>query len=175
MTVGNPFVRLDLFLRSVRKNEVRSYFEMWPSDFNVALELMVNPDYDKAWRAAGVVRLCMKKNDDRLGGFVSRINSVLPVIRNNGHLRELLCVLDKMKIEEKEEGVLFDHCFRLWSNRGNVVSVRYNALKLMIKIARRHPELTDEIKSVTGSDYVYGLSDVVKKSIGRQLKKIEDL
>ena len=111
---------------------------MWPSDFYVALELMFNPDYDKAWRAAWVVRLCMKKNEDRLAGFVSRINSVLLEIRNSGHLRELLCVLDKMEIEEKDEGILFDHCFRLWSNRGNVVSVRYNALQLMIKIARRH-------------------------------------
>ncbi len=50
-----------------------------------------------------------------------------------------------MDIDEKYVCDLFDICMNIWEQINKSLSVRINALKLIIKIANKHPELKHEI------------------------------
>jgi len=74
-----------------------------------------------------------------------------------------------MELTEECEGQLFDISFKIWENTGNQQSVRYNALKLILKIVEKHPDLSNEVVFLTESKYLETLSEGVKKSIARMI------
>jgi hypothetical protein len=49
-------------------------------------------------------------------------------------------------------------------------SVRYNAFKIIVKIAEKHPELSHEIGMLIQDQYIESLSETVKKSIAKMVK-----
>jgi hypothetical protein len=69
-----------------------------------------------------------------------------------------------MELDEKYEGVLFDICLGIWEQIDKSPSVRINALKMIIKIANKHPELTQEILFLTEDHYLASLSPGAKHS-----------
>ncbi|HOT89684.1 MAG TPA: hypothetical protein PL028_09110 [Bacteroidales bacterium] len=78
-----------------------------------------------------------------------------------------------MNLGDEYEGKLFDICAKIWEKVEKQVSVRYNAFKLMIKIIKKHPDLSKEIIFLTESHYTDSLSDTVKKSISKMIVGIK--
>jgi len=108
----------------------------------------------------------MEKNDPRLHRYIQRIIDVLPS-RNDSQQRELLLILQRMELDGKYEGNLFDICIKIWEKIGKKPSVRFNAFRLMIRIAEKHPDLFNEIQILTRDPHLDNLSDGVKKSVFR--------
>ncbi len=77
-----------------------------------------------------------------------------------------------MELKENYETVLFDTCIEIWKQINKNPSVRFNALKFIIKIAKKHPELFQEINFLTEAQYLESLSPAAKKSIARMMKEI---
>ncbi|MEZ4907207.1 MAG: hypothetical protein R2771_06115 [Saprospiraceae bacterium] len=77
-----------------------------------------------------------------------------------------------MDIDEESEGELFDHCITSWENIGNKPAERYNALRIMIKISEKYPELIVEINSLTNESYLQNLADGTKRVIIKSIKKL---
>lgn len=69
-----------------------------------------------------------------------------------------------MELDEKYEGVLFDICMGIWEQINKAPSVRINALKLIIKIANKHPELKQEISLLVQDHYLTSLSHGARRS-----------
>jgi hypothetical protein len=78
-----------------------------------------------------------------------------------------------MELRDEDEGKLFAICVNTWEKTGKQASVRYNAFKLMVRIIKNHPDLYEEIKFLTESQYTDSLSDTVKKSISKMISKIK--
>ena len=74
-----------------------------------------------------------------------------------------------MEINEKLEGKLFNHCVSVWEKINKAPSVRVNAFKVIIKIARKHPDLLHEIDFLTQPQYLDSLSPAVQKSIFKMM------
>ena len=75
-----------------------------------------------------------------------------------------------MKISEKHEGQIFDICIKIWKQINKAPSVRMNALKFLVKIAKKYPELFEEISIVTQNHYLESLSPGVKHSIKKLIR-----
>jgi hypothetical protein len=60
----------------------------------------------------------------------------------------------------------------VWERIGKKPSVRYNAFKIIVKIAKKHPDLSHEIGFLIQDQYLESLSPTVKKSISKMIKKI---
>jgi len=148
-----------------------SYLNTHPEYFEEAIKLAISNKQPYAWRAAWLLWSCMKVNDQRIKKYIKEIvNSIKP--KKDGHQRELIKILLQMDLDKKYEGILFNICLDLWEQINKDPSVRFTAFKFIIKIVKKHPDLTKEITFITQDQYLETLSPAVKKSISKMMKGI---
>lgn len=162
---------LETKLMTLYKNEMISFLKSHPEHFEEAVRLAISNKQPYSWRAAFSLWGCIEENDKRIQKHIKTIiNSIKD--KEDGHQRELLKILYKMKISKKYEGQIFDICMSLWEQIGKAPSVRMNALKFIIKIVKKHPELAEEIKFITQDQYFESLSPGAKHSFKKIIKEV---
>ncbi len=139
-----------------------------PEHFDEAIALALGDDQPYAWRAAWLLFDCMEENDARVRKHVNRIIRTIPE-RADGHQRELLKILQRMDLSEAQEGRLFDVCMTLWESIGGSPSNRITAFKFIVKMAKKYPELQNELTALTQDWYLDTLSPGVRHSIRKML------
>lgn len=162
---------LEKILTNSHRPAMESYLVAHPESFEEAIQLAMTDKQPYSWRAAWLLWSCMKKNDKRIRKHVQNIIDVLPKRKDN-QKRELLKILEQMEIDEKQEGLLFNHSVTIWEEMDKKPSVRLNAFKILAKIAKRHPELANEMISLTQNQYTESLSSTANKSINNIMKEI---
>jgi len=160
---------LEYILTHSYKADMISYIKSHPENFEEAIKLAISDKQPYSWRAAWLLWSCMDKNDQRVHKYIDKIIDALPT-KDDDQLRELLIILQRMELSGDQEGKLFDLCINTWENIGKQPSLRFNAFKLIVKIAKRHPDLSNEINFLTESHYMDSLSDTVKKSILKMMQ-----
>jgi hypothetical protein len=150
------------------KTEMISYLKSHPEDFDEVIELAISDKQPYSWRAAWLLWSCMDRNDKRIQGYVQKIIDALPT-KSDNHLRELLIILQRMELNDDYRGKLFDICVGIWEKIGKKPSVRYNAFKLIVKIVKRHPDLSNEMVFLTESYYMDSLSGTAKRSVFKMI------
>lgn len=159
-------------LLSSYKEEMVAFLKSQPEYFKEAIELAISDDQPFAWRSAFYLSSSMEDNDARVKKYIKPILACIKN-KNDGHQRELLKILYRMKLSDREEGMVFDVCIRLWEQISKDPSVRMTSLKFILKIAKLHPELLNEIKPLVQDHYLELLSPGVKKSINRMIKDLD--
>ena len=154
------------------KNEMIAFMDTHPEYFEEAIQLAISDKQPYSWRAAYLLWGCMKENDQRIRKCIRKIIDALKS-KNDGHQRELLKILLKMELKEKYEGILFNICMDVWEQINKTPSVRFTALKFIIKIAKKHPDLYQEITFLTQDHYLKSLSPGVKHSVSRMMKELK--
>ena len=79
-----------------------------------------------------------------------------------------------MELDEKYEGILFDICMNVWEQIDKSPSVRVNALKMIVKIANKHPELKQEIDFLTQDHFWESLSPGAKHSAKKNISELNN-
>jgi len=153
------------------KADLLHFVREHPEHFDEAVELAVSDNQPFAWRAAFLVESWMSEDDKRIQKYLKRIVDVLPY-KNDGHQRELIKILSKMKLKNSLEGKVFNVCANIWEGIGKDPSVRMTALKFLLKTVEKYPELSNEIIHLTSEEYLEGLSPGVKKSITKLLSRL---
>lgn len=148
------------------------FMETHPEAFEEAIKLAISDKQPYAWRSAWLLWSCIEENDQRIQPYIKDIINALSG-KKDGHQRELLKILYVMDIDEEHEGFIFDLCVSVWEKINKQPSVRYNALKIILKIAKKHPELLNEIGFLTQNHYLESLSPGVKWSIKKMIKDSE--
>ena len=133
--------------------------------------LAIGDEQPFAWRSAWLLWSCMDENDSRVKPNIQKMVKTLET-KDDGHQRELLKILLKLELEEEHESILFDHCMNIWEGINKPPAVRVNALKLIIKIAKKHPELSKEITFLTEDHYLEHLSPGAKHSVSKLMKQL---
>jgi hypothetical protein len=159
-------------LTGSHKAEMVSYMAANPESFREAMELAIADKQPYSWRAAWLIWSCMEKNDKRVRKYAKEIINILPNRKDN-QKRELLKILENMEIEEVFEATLFDHCVNIWKRIDKQPSVRFCAFKILAKISKKHPELSDEVLLLTEDQYMESLSPGVNRSINRIMKDLK--
>lgn len=142
-----------------------------PEFFEEAIKLAIADKQPYSWRAAWLLWSCMEKNDKRIQKYIKSIVNTLKT-KNDGHQRELLKILLKMELKEEYESILFTICMDVWEQINKTPSVRVNALKFIIKIAKKHPELSQEITFLTQDHYLESLSPGAKNSVSKMMNEL---
>ena len=142
-----------------------------PEFFEEAIELAISDKQPYSWRAAWLLWSCMEENDQRIQKHIKKIVNSIKT-KDDGHQRELLKILLQMQLKEEYEGIIFNICMDLWEQINKKPSVRINALKFIIKIAKKHPELAKEIIFLTQDHYLETLSPGVKHSVSIMMKEL---
>jgi hypothetical protein len=162
--------RLEYILTNSHKAEMIVYLKSHPEDFEEAIKLALSNKQPYSWRAAWLLWGCISKNDKRIQKHIEKIIYTLQSCRDN-QIRELLIILQQMELDSRYEGKLFDICIIIWKSIEKKPSVRYHAFKTLIKIAKKHPDLLQEIQLLTESRYLNSLSDGVKRSLLKMISE----
>jgi len=149
-----------------------SFMETHPDAFKEAIELAVSDKQPYSWRAAWLLWSCMVENDQRIQSSIGKIMNAITT-KKDDHQRELIKMLLHMELNEKHEGFLFNLCISIWEKISKKPSVRYTAFKFIVKMAKKYPELADEIKLLLQNQYLDPLSPAAKKSIDKMLNSIK--
>ena len=153
------------------KTDMISYMESHPEVFDEAIHLALGDKPTFSWRAAWLLWSCMDEDDPRVKKHTKSIINVLPE-KNDNHQRELLKILQNLELDEEFEGVLFDICTGIWEKISKKPSVRHNAFRMLVKIAKKHPILSKEVLLLTQNHYLESLSPGVQNSILKMIKEL---
>ena len=148
------------------KEEMIAFVATHPEAFDEGIKLALTDRHPYSWRAAWLLWSCMVENDPRIKRHIKDIIKVIK-LKKDGHQRELIKILLMMELPEKYEGPLFDLCTTLWEDISKVPSVRWIALKMIVKITKKHPELEDEISFLIQDHFMETLSPGIRNSINR--------
>lgn len=163
---------LEWILTHSYKAEMIAYMREHPEAFAEAVTLATDNRMPYSWRAAWLLWSCLEPNDPRLRRHYGRIVRAIGSSRENQQ-RELFKILQMMDVLAEYEAELFDACVSAWENLNAQPSVRVNALKLLVKIAERHPDLFREVILLTGPQYLDTLSTAVRKSVIKIMKSTQ--
>ncbi len=160
--------KLEHILTNAYKDEMISFLSSHPEHFDEAIELALSDNQPYSWRAAWLLFDCMEENDRHVVEHVNKIIRTMPD-RGDGHQRELLKILLRMELSEAQESRLFDRCMGIWEGIDKSPSVRYTAFRFIAKMAKKYPELSNEITGLTQDWYLDTLSPGVRRSIAKML------
>lgn len=148
------------------------YFISHPEVIDEATSLAITDKQPFSWRSAWLIGSCMKMNDEKL---IDRIDDIVNSLPNkgDGHQRELIKILEKMELNSEQEGKLLNHCINIWETVNKKPSVRYTAFKSILKIAKKYPELANEIEFLYNNEYLRALSPGVKHSLKKLLNDFQ--
>jgi hypothetical protein len=162
---------LEQILTGSYKADLIYYMHVHPEDFKELIKLAISNKKLYSWPAAWLLWSVMEDNDIRIQKHLKNILCNL-ASRNDDHLRELLIILQKMELDDEIEGVLFNICVTVWEKIDKKPSVRFNALKMIVKIAQKHPGLSHEVFLLSQNHYLDSLSPAVRRSISRMTKNL---
>lgn len=158
--------QLEYILTHSYKDAMIVYMNEHPEEFAELVQLALADKHPYSWRAAWLLWSTMELNDKRISPYIEKMIDIIP-FRRDGQARDLLMVLQKMEIDEDLEGKLFDYSISIWEQIGKQPSVRINAFKIILKIIKKHPELTNEIDYIIEPHYLNSLTRGVKYSISK--------
>lgn len=160
---------LENILISTYKDGMIAYMETHPEAYEEAVQLAISDKQPFAWGAAWLFWSCMEVNDQRILKHVKEIVKSVKS-KNDGHQWELLKILLRMEIDKKYEGILFNLCLELWEEINKTPSVRITAFEFILKLVKKHPELSNEITFLLQERYLETLSPGVRKSISKMMQ-----
>jgi hypothetical protein len=159
-------------LLTLYKKEMILFLKANPQYFEEAVQLALSDKHPYCWRAAFLLFDCIEENDKRMRKHVKSIVECIST-KKDGHQRELLKILLLMDLKESYEGKVFNVCMDLWEQIGKAPSVRFTALKFIIKISQKHPELKKEITFLTQDHYLDNLTPGIKRSVQKMIKEVK--
>ncbi|ANW95196.1 hypothetical protein AXE80_02365 [Wenyingzhuangia fucanilytica] len=133
---------------------------------SAAIQVALSQKQPQAWRATWILSHCTYKNDARILPYTSDFIKILPK-QKDGHQREILKILDKITLDDDQEGILFDLCMSIWENLNKAPAVRYLAFKFIHKTCQKYPELNGELTFISQNQYLETLSPGIQKIIKR--------
>lgn len=163
---------LEYILKSLSKDEMTEYIKSHPNKLVALIQLATSNKPPHSARATWLLSTIIVENDTRLQKHIPKIIEIIPFVKD-GQQRDLIKMLCKMKINEEDEGTLFDTCVEIWTTMKKKPSVRYYAFKFMLQTVKKYPELYDEIALLSEEFYLDNLSSGIKKSIQKLIKNFE--
>ncbi|WP_157366686.1 hypothetical protein [Aquimarina agarilytica] len=163
---------IDYIFNHFNKNDqMIAYIHEHPQLYAELITASLSLSHKQAWRCAMLLGHMMKKNDVSLLKYVDRYIECLSKIKNHdGHQRQLLIILDKMRLNEVQEGKLFDSCMTIWEDIKKIPSTRIRAFWMLLKISDNYPELKEELLHFTTDYYTNTLSPGIKVSFTREVR-----
>ncbi len=162
----------DILTESLRKDKMLAFLKDNPNLFEETIKVALENDKPQSWRATWLIGHLVTKNDKRIR---PHINSLIKAIssKGDGHQRELLKILMRMELNEKQEGILFDKSVLIWEDISKSSSVRSFAFLILTNTVKKYPELISEIGFLTQRRYTETLSPGIRHTVIKIIKELQ--
>ena len=160
-----------ILLSKALKDEMLKEVMQTPGYFTYLLELSILDIDHVSWRAAWLVNHKALKNDERINPYKSAIISSIGT-KKDGHQRELIKLIHKIKWNEDELGEVFDCCISIWKDISKSSSVRIKSFEVLVKIVKSYPGLIQELLLFCDHLYTDELTPGILQSYYKLVNKI---
>ncbi|MDD2635145.1 MAG: hypothetical protein PHW82_06555 [Bacteroidales bacterium] len=126
-----------------------------------------------AWRASWVISHFACKHPEKVQKFADILINNLNNISKDGHIRETLKTIYKLKLNENQISTVFDFCMRILEDNKRQASVRMIAFNFVLRVAEIYPELQNEISIIVENIKDY-LSPGIRNSFIKRLNKLKN-
>lgn len=138
----------EILVKGIGKKDVEALAAQAAKDeafYKQLLEAINSGERTHTMKAAWIIGTAAEQQDTVLAQkHSSRILDFVLHKENSGVVRELIKVLVSIKLNEKEEGLFIDFCFRQLNRSDVDIAVKYNANKGIEKALKKYPELKEE-------------------------------
>ncbi len=135
------------FRKGISKKEAQSYADRILNEPGFALSLvkMLRTEGTTNMKASWILSTAAELHPGVLNPFVEEYIALLPTIETMGTKRELIKGIWLSDFIHAENlGLLSDTLLEFIRSNQQDVSVRYNAMKVMVEICKTYPELKEE-------------------------------
>ena len=155
--------------RSSIFNEIKKQPERY---FEEILAIYLEGGSKGEWRAGNILYQFLKKNDVRI---IPHLDQLIEKLQSSDKSvkRETLRILFKFSFTDEQEGRIFDYCTSLWLTIDLPPGARFYALKHLSLIAKKYPELKQEVLLLLDENYIEPLSPGVKHSVKKLIKELK--
>jgi hypothetical protein len=136
------------------------------ADFDRLMAIVLSDDNKVAQRAAWVMSHCADSYPWLVEKHVEALLLNLRLTAGDAVKRNSLRVLKNVDIPEIHMGIAADLCFGFLNSTREPIAVRVHAMVVLLNIAKRFPELGNELKQTIKAHMPYGSAGF--KSIGRK-------
>lgn len=150
------------------KKRMIDFIQSNPESFDEAIVLALADEYPESWRASWLITHVMEVDDKRIKVYVNDLISILGE-KPDGHNREIIKILLKMILNDKQEGRLFNKCMNFWENISLSSSLRWTSMKFITRIIKKYPELKNETSHLFEDRYLKPLSPGIRRVIEKGL------
>jgi hypothetical protein len=126
--------------------EVAKYADQKPTHFKQLMEVFLGSPYRISQRAAIPVELCVKKNNDLLTPYFSRLFSLLKKESTEDSLkRNILRTLQYVEVPNRYKGKILSLCFAFLADPKAPIAVRVFSMTVAANISSKLPEIKNEL------------------------------
>jgi len=165
----------ELLVKGIGKNDIAAIAAQAAKDeglYKDLLEAISTGERTHTMKAAWIIGTAAEKQDLI---FAQKYSSTLLEFvlhkENSGVVRELMKVLLAINLNEKEEGLYIDFCFKQLHRSDVDIAVKYNSNKAIEKALKKYPELKEEFVSILES-LLDNHTDAWKRYTTRLLAKL---
>jgi hypothetical protein len=143
--------------------------------FSETVLLMFEDKYPISMRAARIVQLISHKYPEMIKPHIPELIGKFSGLKVEGARRSILKILSETPVYISEDllGELADKCFGYISDMNEAIAVRAFSIDLLMKIAKKYPEIKPEIAAVLESiipEASVGLKNKCQKMIVKLYK-----
>ncbi len=142
-----------------------------PDVFETVLEIMLEDTYPLSMRAGHAVYILAKKYSYFLEPRAPDLIQVLPGLKTESVVRNVLGVLCLVKLPDDLTGMLFDYCYGILEAPGKAIALKAYSMTILYNISEMEPELKPELISLF-EEQLDTDSMGVKSRAGNLLKKL---
>ena len=119
-----------------------------PDVFETVFEIMLEDTYPVSMRAGHVIYIFSKKHPYFLEPRATALIQVLPKMKSESVIRNLLGVLCLLKLPDEYAGQLFDFCYSILESPRAAIAHRAYAMTILYNISEMEPDLKPELISL---------------------------
>ena len=157
----------------IHKDSILKKIKSEGENKRLLLEWAQLDDQPIGWRATWLLRHVLEPNDlllqPEILSILDRFNSFNP-----SQKREWLRALEHQKLNENEEGKLYDLAITEWKQIHNHPALRAAAVSIVLNILRKYPELKEELVHLMSTEYLQSLSPGIQRSVIKSWNRFLD-
>lgn len=116
--------------------------------FEIVWGIMLEDTYPLSMRASWVIWHFAKKHPYYLEPRFTEMADMLPGIKTESVVRNIMNIISMLPVPEKHCGPLFDLCYGYLERPGTAIAIRAHAMTILYNISNQEPELKPELISL---------------------------
>lgn len=115
--------------------------------FKAIIDIIYNAEAPIPHRAAWLLAAVNDKHPELLTPYIPLFVDTIRKFKVNGIKRNMILVLANHPIREDLQGKIVNTCFDFLLSSDETVAVKVHAMQVIANIAKKHPELQEELKT----------------------------